>query len=198
MGYLAWHNRYQRWKAGLLTALLRREAAAIGPGSLIYAPFHSGDISGLSIGRNSVIFNYGWLLTVSEGWGIHYQPRLIIGDDVYIGFRSHIVACDRIEIGNKTVIADNVYITDNLHGFEDVTRGIMEQPLRVPGPVVIGEGCWIGERACIMPNVKIGKHAVIGANAVVTKDIPEYSIAVGAPARVIKCRNAAGQWVKCE
>jgi lipopolysaccharide O-acetyltransferase len=65
----------------------------------------------------------------------------------------------------------------------------MPQPLKVPGPVVIEDEVWLGERVCVMPNVTIGKHSVIGANSVVTKDIPPYCIAVGVPARIIKQYN---------
>lgn len=84
------------------------------------------------------------------------------------------------------MIADHVYITDNLHGYEDINIPPVDQPLKVPGPVIIGDQTWIGERACILPNVKIGRHYVIGSNAVVTKDVPDYSVPAGIPARVIK------------
>ena len=65
----------------------------------------------------------------------------------------------------------------------------MEQSLVVPGPVVIEDEVWLGERVCVMPNVTIGKHSVVGANSVVTKSIPPYSVAVDSPAKVIKQYN---------
>ena len=198
MKILTLQNCFKRGLAKFYTRLLRGEAGKIGLGSLVYFPFHSTDISGLEIGKNSVIFSYGWILTVSEGWGVKYSPKVEIGDNVYIGFRCHIIACNHIKIGNRTVLADNVYITDNFHGFEDIAKGVMEQPLRVPGPVIIEDEVWIGERVCIMPNVTIGRHSVIGANSVVTKNIPPYSVAVGSPAVVMKQYNhESGQWESC-
>jgi acetyltransferase-like isoleucine patch superfamily enzyme len=83
-------------------------------------------------------------------------------------------------------MADGIYITDNLHGYEDVSRPVMPQPLKNPGPVTIEDEVWLGENVCVLPNVTIGKHSVVGSNSVVTKDIPPYSVAVGTPARVIK------------
>ena len=78
-----------------------------------------------------------------------------------------------------------MYISDNLHGFSDITIPILEQPIIQNGEVEIGDGTWIGENVCIL-GVKIGKNCVVGANSVVTKNIPDYCVAVGAPAYIIK------------
>lgn len=87
---------------------------------------------------------------------------------------------------HKNVLtADKVYITDNLHGYRDVNLAILHQPVIQRNFVEIGEGSWLGENVCII-GACVGKHCVIGANSVVTKDIPDYSVAVGSPARVIK------------
>jgi acetyltransferase-like isoleucine patch superfamily enzyme len=82
-----------------------------------------------------------------------------------------------------------VFITDNSHG--SFTREQLDirpnyRPLISKGPVIIEENVWIGEMVCIMPGVTIGRGSIIGANAVVTKSIPPYSIAAGVPAKVIK------------
>ena len=94
--------------------------------------------------------------------------------------------------------ADRVYISDNLHSYEDVDKPVLEQPVRQIAPVEIGEGTWLGEGVCVI-GAKIGKGCVIGANAVVTKDIPDYSVAVGSPAKVIKKYNSdTKRWEKLE
>ena len=87
-----------------------------------------------------------------------------------------------------------MYITDQNHGYEDVSRPISQQsqPERA---VVIGDGSWLGYGAVVLPGVTIGKHVVIGANAVVTQDIPDYSVAVGSPARVIRRHDSDLGWV---
>ena len=84
--------------------------------------------------------------------------------------------------------ADKVYISDNLHGYEDIHTPIHRQPIVQNGTVEIGEGSWLGENVCVI-GANVGKHCVIGANSVVTRNIPDYSVAVGVPARVVKRYN---------
>ncbi len=115
-------------------------------------------------------------------------PRLVIEDGARIG-RFSVIACLRhVHIGKKVSIAEHVFISDNIHGYEDITLPIFDQPLVFKGKVCIGDNSWIGHNACII-GAQVGKHCVIGANSVVTKDIPDYCVAVGAPARVVKRYN---------
>jgi acetyltransferase-like isoleucine patch superfamily enzyme len=102
----------------------------------------------------------------------------------------------QMNIGKNVIIADKVYISDNLHSFEDINKPIIAQPLKHM-PVTIEDEVWLGENVCVLPGVTIGKHSVIGANSVVTKSIPPYSVAVGSPAKVIKKFNHdTQQWEK--
>jgi acetyltransferase-like isoleucine patch superfamily enzyme len=119
-------------------------------------------------------------------------PVVSIGDRCLIGRGSGIVGHFSIEIGNDVWTGHNVYITDQNHGYEDVTRPISQQsqPERA---VKIGDGSWLGYGSVVLPGVTIGRHVVIGANSVVTHDIPDFSVAVGTPAKVIKT-FADGQW----
>jgi acetyltransferase-like isoleucine patch superfamily enzyme len=116
-----------------------------------------------------------------------------IGDRCLIGRGSGIVGHFSIEIGNDVWTGHNVYITDQNHGYEDVTRPISQQsqPERA---VKIGDGSWLGYGSVVLPGVTIGEHCVIGANSVVTHDVPSFSVAVGVPARVIK-QYVDGSWV---
>lgn len=198
MGILKLQNFFKAKKAQIYTWLLRSDAGHIGINSLIHPPFHSWNIKTVYIGDNVEIHGGGWIATITEYINDKFNPELTIGNGTYIGHRCHIIVCDKMNIGKDVTIADNVYITDNLHGFKDISCGVMPQPLKVPGPVSIEDEVWIGERVCIMPNVTIGKHSVIGANSVVTKDIPEYSVAAGIPAKVIKRYNKdKNEWEKC-
>jgi acetyltransferase-like isoleucine patch superfamily enzyme len=199
MSILKLQNFFKRKKSRIYTWLLRGDAAHIGKNSVVHPPFHSGGIRKLYIGDNVSIHAGGWIEVIAGYGKDKFDSELRIGDGTYIGHRCHIITCDKMVIGKDVTIADNVYITDNLHGFEDISCGIMPQPLKLPGPVTIEDEVWIGERVCVMPNVTIGKHSVIGANSVVTKDIPPYSIAVGSPARVIKQYNHdTKQWELCK
>lgn len=114
------------------------------------------------------------------------SPELSIEENVIIGYNFSCLVADKIRIGKNTILASNVLITSENHGINpEIETPYYEQELSV-GPVSIGEGCWIGEKVIILPNVKIGNKCIIAAGAIVTKDIPDYSMAVGIPAKVIK------------
>lgn len=120
------------------------------------------------------------------------EVSLVIDDGTCIGNFNHIICTKSIHIGKKVLTADKVFISDNLHEYRDIYKPILDQGIRQIAGVKIGDGTWIGENACII-GVEIGKNCVIGANAVVTKNIPDYSVAVGAPARVIKKYNLSAK-----
>lgn len=140
----------------------------------------------ISIGEHVFIENGTWLAAAP----IDGSPTcsLTIGDGTYIGRFGHIYATKKITIGKKVLIADKVYISDNQHGFRDIRLPIIDQPVLQLGEVEIGDGAWLGENACII-GAKVGKNSVIGANALVNKDIPDYCVAVGSPAKIIKRYN---------
>lgn len=119
----------------------------------------------------------------------NHTPCIIIGDNVSINDDCHIGAINLINIGNNVLIASKVYIADHSHGDtspDSIIKAPQLRPLLSKGPVIIEENVWIGEGVAILPNVTIGRNSIIGANAVVTKNIPAFSVVVGAPARVIK------------
>jgi acetyltransferase-like isoleucine patch superfamily enzyme len=94
-----------------------------------------------------------------------------------------------VEIGAATIVADWVYVTDFDHRIDDVTVPIKDQGI-VKTPVRIGPDCWLGTKVSVLRGTRIGRGTVLGAHAVARGEIPEYSIAVGAPARVVRDRMA--------
>jgi len=125
------------------------------------------------------------------------EPLLFIGDHVIISESCFISACHRITIEENVGISPNVMIIDNSRKPGDVSRPSKEQDV-ISGYVHIGADSWIAYNACILPNVTIGRHCIIGALSVVNSDIPDYSVAVGSPARVIKRFDfEKRQWVNC-
>ena len=154
----------------------------LGDNVKIISPLQIDGTENISIGNNSVIQYKTWLAAV-ELTG--QKPILHIGKDVAIGRFNHIYATGSIVIEENVLSADKVYISDNLHSYEDISIPIMNQKIRQVNHVVIGSGSWIGENACII-GAKIGKNCVIGANSVVTKDVPDYCIVVGIPSKIIK------------
>ena len=126
---------------------------------------------------------------------VSYIPHMAIGGGTWIGYNFTCLCTDQCEIGQHVLIASNVFISTENHGMNP-HQSYQDQPL-ISKSVIIGDNCWIGERAMIMPGVRIGEGSIIGAGAVVTKDIPPYSIAVGNPAKVIKQFDfVQGQWCK--
>jgi acetyltransferase-like isoleucine patch superfamily enzyme len=115
-----------------------------------------------------------------------FSPHIRIGDRVTSTGNLIIGAVDRVEIGADVMFASNVTVLDNLHGYRHAREPYKYQPLQSVARVDVGRGCWIGQNVVILPSVKIGEMSIIGANSVVTRDVPPRSIAVGAPARVIK------------
>jgi len=148
------------------------------------------------VGQNVTIGRMCWL--ASNPLTTNKNPKLIIGDGTYIGNFAHIYCTSKIEIGNNVLLADRVYLSDNLHTYEDVNIPIINQPIKQLESVLIGDGAWIGENVCII-GASIGKQSIIGANSVVNKSIPDYCVAVGSPAVIIKRYSFENQtWLKTD
>ena len=108
-----------------------------------------------------------------------------IGRDTFVGESVVVRGQGGVTIGNSVLIAPHVKILAINHNFKDVSRPVIEQGINAQG-IVIEDGAWIGAGAAVLDGVRIGRGAVIGANAVVTRDIPPHSVAVGVPARVVQ------------
>lgn len=172
----------------------KRKFRAMGNTSFIRQPLKIDGWQNISIGENVIISYKTWLAALP----LTGSPvcELTIGDGCCIGNFNHIYATRKIVFGKKVLTADKVYISDNLHCYENIQLPVLAQPIRQVNDVYIGDGSWLGENVCVIGS-SIGKNCVIGANAVVTKDIPDYCIAVGNPAKIIKryCLET-GVWKK--
>lgn len=122
------------------------------------------------------------------------DPVVRIGDRCLIGRGSGIVGHLSIVIGNDVWTGHHVYITDQNHGYENIEIPISQQT-QIERPVSIGDGSWLGAGVVVLPGSTIGKHVAVGANSVVTGHLPDYCVAVGAPARVIKQYSPSSGWV---
>ena len=132
---------------------------------------------------------FGPQITLSAGMvpGQHMvsDPVISVGDRCLIGKGSGIVGHLQIVIGDDVWTGHHVYITDQNHGYADPNLPISQQVMP-ERPVSIGDGSWLGHGTVVLPGATIGRHVVIGANSVVTGTIPDYSVAAGVPARVIR------------
>lgn len=174
---------------------LRKCFKYYGQHSVILAPLKINCPENVSIGDYVRIGYHSWLaavpLTGEENCELVFQDGATIGDF------NHIYATGSVVFEKDALTANFVYISDNLHCFEDIETPIKDQPIKQLRHVTIGEGCWIGEHVSIIGS-SIGKHSVIGANSVVTHDIPDYCVAVGNPVKVIKKYDLnLKQWIKC-
>jgi acetyltransferase-like isoleucine patch superfamily enzyme len=176
--------RWNRLCASACLARLKRSGKGIhlGRGILINHP------ECVVIGDDVFIHEHCWIsiLAINRETGapdLPLTPELSIGERTYIGRFATFACMDNITIGRDIMISDRVYIGDCLHGFRRGDLPIKDQYMHSPGPVVIGDGTWIGIGAAILPNVKIGRNCVIGANSVVTHDVPDGHVVAGSPAR---------------
>lgn len=123
--------------------------------------------------------------------------QIEIHEGTEIGNHSTISSYNKIIIGKNVLTGPYVFISDHNHEYADPDIPICMQGVRCKDSdkIVIGEGTWIGTNAVIVGNIRIGKHCVIGANSVVTKDIPDYCVAAGIPARIIrKYNHTTNKW----
>ncbi len=118
-----------------------------------------------------------------------YKPKIVIGNEVKINSTCHIGAINHVEIGDQTLLGSHVMIMDHSHGsnsYSELSVAPTNRDLYSKGEVVIGKRCWICENAVILPNVHIGDGCIIGANCVVTKDVPANCVVAGNPGRIVK------------
>jgi len=149
----------------------------------IYA--HQGALGGVYLDRNVHIYRWS-IVELGKGEGC-----LKIGPNTYIQSGCILNAfVGSIIIGANCMIAPRCALTPYQHDFTDTGRPMREQPLTSRGDIIIEDDVWLGLNVCVMDSVTIGKGAIVGAGAVVTKDIPPYAIAGGVPARVIRFREA--------
>lgn len=118
-----------------------------------------------------------------------HEGTLTVADKCVLGRRVSVNCYLDVEIGDSTLLADDVYVSDFDHRFDDPHVPIKDQGI-VRSRVRIGRDVWLGTKVTVARGVRIGDGAVVGANAVVTRDLPAHSVAVGVPARVVKDRRA--------
>lgn len=163
----------------------KRYFGNIGRRSRIIQPLRIKNADRITIGDDVMINKCCWLQTQQASKAV---PELSIANGCVIGNFSHITCVGRVQIGEKVLLADRVFISDHGHEFSNPLIPIMDQGVLVGKPVVIGAGSWLGENVSVISS-QIGRNSVIGANSVVLSDIPDYSVAVGSPARVVRRFN---------
>ena len=145
------------------------------------------DSGRLEIGRDTLLEPGCWL-TLSP------QARITIGSGCFLNRNTMLAAVELIEIGDHVMFANNCFVGDAEHRYDDPSKPVTWQGFEPKGPVRIGSNCWFGVGCVVTGGVKIGERSVIGANSVITRDLPAGVIAAGAPAKVIREVEFQGGW----
>lgn len=162
---------------------------SVGARTTIYRPMLLTNAHYASIGERVLIRPGARIELIVTDASV--PPRLTIGNRVNIEQNVHIICGSSIEIGDGATLTGNVAVVDVEHPYEDVNDSTrIGERIRTQGNyVVIGQGAFIGFSAVILPNVKIGRHVIVGAHSVVTRDVPDYCVVAGNPAQIIKRYN---------
>jgi lipopolysaccharide O-acetyltransferase len=171
----AWRRTFSTLAAGAF--------ASFGRGSVLEPPVRLEGQWRIAIGSNVFVGPGSCLQALDEGGA---PVALEIGDGTNIAGTCVLSAVEHVRLGRGVLLARNVYIADHAHAFEDTSRAVLDQGVTDVRPVEICDGAWLGQNVVICPGVRVGRGAVVGANSVVRDDVPDYAVAVGAPARVVR------------
>lgn len=173
---------YWRLKTRLYYRLMFRR---LGRESVIYRPMLISNADCIEIAERVTIWDGVRLEAVRDPYG--RIPSLTIGSNTNIEQDVHIVCHSRVNIGKDVSITGHCAIVDVTHPYQNIYAGKIGSLIADDDSFVeVGDGAFIGYGAVVLPNVRIGNRAVIGANSVVTHDIPDFAVAVGQPAKVVK------------
>lgn len=155
----------------------------------------------ITIGDNFYFGRQLWIEAVQEYAGVHYEPQIIIGNNVQGSQSVHIAANYRVIIGNNVLFGSRIHITDHGHGtykgenHDSPSLAPSKRSLAFGRAVTICSNVWLCDGVVVLPGVTIGEGCIVGANSVVTKDLPPFIMAAGAPAKPIKKFNVdSSRW----
>jgi acetyltransferase-like isoleucine patch superfamily enzyme len=168
----------------VFSLLISGAFAKFGKNTVIQRPLRVSGASRICVGDNIFVGAGSWLNALDDGNSV--SPAIYIGDGTAVSGSCVISAVRAVRLEENVLLARNVYISDHIHRYEQTDLPVRSQGLGKIEPVLICRGVWIGQNVVICPGVTIGRGSVIGANSVVNSNIPEFSLAVGAPARVVK------------
>jgi len=172
----------------ILHAIQRPSYGSLGVGSVVLRPLHLTNAHKIFLGANVTIRPGSRIECIRYYADELFDPLIEIGDNTFVEYGLHLACASRIKIGKNVLLAANVFVSDLSHGFG--SRDVHPLSTRITtADVSIGDGCWIGERVCILPGTHLGEGCVVGAGAVVTSSFPAFSIVAGVPARLIRERG---------
>jgi len=181
---------FQKFQENCISNYYQNRFKECGKNVKIFSPIQIIKPEKIKVGNNVILFdslrlnlmdNYPWRDDQK------FDPELIIDDGAAIFRFCRITVTNKMYIGKDVMIADRCYIADSTHDYTPIDRSIEKNKLiTFKKGVYIADEAWIGTHCTIIGNIRIGKHSIVGSNSVVTKNIPDYCVAVGAPAKIVK------------
>lgn len=160
-----------------------RRFRAFGESSILHRPDWVYGPQAIEIGSGVIVLAHMWLAAERQTWASD-RAAIRIGDGVGIRPYCTISAAESVTIEDNVVLSAFTTLVDSDHTFDGPHENVLWNPLRT-APIHVGRGSWVGERVAVLAGARIGRFCMIGANSVVKGEIPDCSIAVGAPARVV-------------
>lgn len=170
-------------RARLLRPWYQRRLARFGAGAILVSPRAIRGGHKIVIGDGCLVWPGCTLSVERSSWDVE-GPLLTLGTGAVLQSNVTITCAERVTVDDYAAIGANTLISDNDHTIDGSAESILSSPIRT-APVRVGRGAWVGNNVAILRGSSIGDYCVIGANSVVRGDVPPYSIAVGAPARVV-------------
>lgn len=180
--FLRLYRVWVRARSKSFSVLAAGAFASFGERSVLQPPIRLSGEHRIAIGSGVFVGSGSWLQVLEDGPDV----ALEVGDGTSIAGNCVISAARSVRLGRQVLLARNVYISDHIHAYSDAGRAVLEQGVEQVRGVVIADGAWLGQNVVVCPGVTIGRGAVVGANSVVLDDVPAHSLAVGAPARIVR------------
>jgi acetyltransferase-like isoleucine patch superfamily enzyme len=186
-------TKIRELKRLLSLAYFRLGGVSIGKSSALAFSVKFGRPSNTSIGDFTKIGGRSVLCCLSS------SARITIGSNCLLTYAVQIYSMGEVVVEDHVMIAGNVFIADSTHSHVAGDVPYSMQGFTDPLPVTIHEGAWVGQNSVIMPGCSVGRCSIVGANSVVTASVPDYSVAIGSPAKIVKVYSTtARKWIKCK
>lgn len=182
--FLFFYRAQYRLRCKCFSLLAAGAFGGFGRRTALMLPIQLSGESRMVLGDCVYVGAGSWLQTLSDGRS--NTTAITIGSGTSIAGACVISAAESITLEEDVLLARNVYISDHIHRYDDIGKPILNQGITKILPVLIKRGAWLGQNVVVCPGVTIGQGAVIGANSVVNRDIPAFTLAAGVPAKVIR------------
>jgi acetyltransferase-like isoleucine patch superfamily enzyme len=182
--FVFWYRVFDRTKSKCFSLLISGAFGGFGKRTVLTPPLRFSGENRIEIGSGVFAGSGCWFQVLPDG--ANRSTAIWIGRGTRMSGACVISAVRHVSLGEDVLLARNVYISDHIHDYTRTHLPVHAQGIAKVRPVSIGRGAWLGQNVVVCPGVTIGRNSVIGANSVVNVDIPDFAVAVGAPARVVR------------